>query len=103
MKAINGKFVIEGTPQEMKEFFQPSVKTEKLNTEKVYVVRKTSRKRLANNRTSWTKQDDEFILANWHNPDSKGDKSKYLYNKGIARKMGRTYDACCARVWKLKQ
>lgn len=87
MKARNGKFEIEGTPAEMREFFCDKEKATKVESSNLVVAR-AKRK----THSPWTKDEDRVLLQNWKQPNGQGDRTKYAHNKRVAKSLGRTYD-----------
>jgi len=101
---------IEGTPKEIREYMEDEPVQEpvqfiqepdKFIQEPVKIVKRQYAKKRTHQ--AWTRQEDQVLLANWHNALGHGDRTKYSYNKAVARKLSRTYSAAYARVKALQR
>lgn len=105
MKATNGKFEIEGTPLEMREFFLGEEETPTaVSMEPVVRSRRIQRHRRRKKLYQiWSHADDKFLLENWKQPTGQGDRSKFPHNKKVAKELGRSYDGAHVRFRVLKK
>jgi len=107
MKLKKDGYDIEGTPEEIKillgmtntkkKTFEPDLQVEAYNENN-----KTNGK----NSGHWTEKDNAFLRANWISPGrGYGKRQRRIHKEDnrVAKKLGRTYEACRTRVNVLKK
>lgn len=92
MKLKKDGYEVEGTPLEIKEF---------IDGDNTTIEIKTPMKRLKQKNKLWTDKDSNYVMDNWifsGTGRSKKSRKAKKNNKKIAKKIGRTFQACKAYI-----